>query len=247
MKKFLFAACAVSLVGCASAPGTTSDNDPYEAFNRDVLAFNLGLDKYVLEPVAKAYIAVTPQFGREGVSNFLSNLNSPVVLVNDVLQGKPGRALDTTYRFAINTTIGVAGLWDAAEYFGLEGHDEDFGQTLATWGVDSGPYLVLPVIGPSNPRDFTGLVVDRAFEPLTWTEFASDEDLDDDLRLGLGILGAINGRAQAQGAIETLKEQPEPYVALKRAYLAQRDNAINDGQNEQDPYEDLPDFDDLEE
>ena len=225
--RYIGAALTLGLGACASTPPAEPGmiSDPYEGFNRQMFAFNNGVDRYALAPAATVYETVTPSFARDRVGDFLGNLSSPVIFINDVLQAEPGRASDTFFRFTINTTIGLVGLWDAANYFGLEGHSEDFGQTLAVWGVDSGPYLVMPIIGPSNPRDLVGAGVDRAFDPLTWTEFEGQPDLDDQIR--------------------TLNEQPEPYIALRRIYSSQRQAAIRNGKpvDDADAYEDLPDFD----
>lgn len=241
-------AAATLLGGCATTPQTdpSAVYDPLEPLNRGVFAFNEAADKAVIGPVADLYVAITPGFARQGVRNVLSNLNSPVVVVNNVLQGDPGDAVDTTYRFVINTTIGILGLWDAAAHFGLEGRSEDFGQTLAVWGVGEGPYLVLPLMGPSNLRDLTGRGVDNVFDPLNWTEFESDDDLDDTIQISRAVLGALDTRVQIDDQLQQLREQPEPYVALRRAYTAQRQAAVRNGEEEADPYKDLPDFDDFE-
>ena len=163
MKPFsLTVAAAVLLGACASSPAQQAGQiaDPYEDFNRQMFAFNSGVDKYAVGPVAKVYETVTPEYGRDRVSDFLNNLKSPVVFVNDVLQAEETRAADTFVRFGLNTTLGIAGLWDVAEYFGLPGHSEDFGQTLAVWGVESGPFMFLPMAGTTTPRDFLGGRVD---------------------------------------------------------------------------------------
>ena len=245
--RFLGAALTLGLGACASTPPPEPGMivDPYEGFNRQMFAFNNGVDRYALAPAANVYETVTPSFARDRVGDFLGNLTSPVIFINDVLQAEPGRASDTFFRFTINTTIGLVGLWDAANYFGLEGHSEDFGQTLAVWGVDSGPYLVMPIIGPSNPRDLVGAGVDRAFDPLTWTEFEGQPDLDDQIAMGRGVLGALNARVKFDDEIRTLNEQPEPYIALRRIYSSQRQAAIRNGKpvDDADVYEDLPDFD----
>lgn len=241
-------AAATLMTACASTPPAEPGAvaDPYEGFNRQMFAFNNGVDKYALGPAAHAYETVTPEFARDRVGDFLANLKSPVIFTNDVLQAEGERASDTFFRFAINTTIGVAGLWDVAQYMGLEGHREDFGQTLAVWGVDSGPYLVLPLLGPTNPRDFIGRGVDVAFDPLTWTEFESDPDLDNDIMLTRNILGGLNGRVALDDQIKQLQEQPEPYVALRRIYTSQRDAEIRNGKiDDAEAYEDLPDFDEF--
>lgn len=237
---FFLSACMTT-----SQPAGEANNDPFEGWNRSVYAFNETADKYAIAPIASVYKAVTPGFARDGIGNALANLNAPVILINDVLQAEPGRALDTTLRFAINSTIGVLGLWDAAEEFGIEKHSEDFGQTLAVWGVGEGPYLVLPFLGPSNMRDAFGSVVDIAFDPLTWTEFSADENLDDYILIGRVSLNALNTRVNLDEQIDTLRAQPEPYVALRRLYSSQREAAIRNGEEAEDQYEDLPDFDEF--
>ena len=141
-------------------------HDPLEGFNRAMYTFNDKLDKYVLKPVAKGYHAVAPTPVRRSVANFFSNLHDPAVMLNNLLQGKPGQAASDLGRFMVNSTIGIFGLFDVSSKFGLPKHDEDFGQTLAVWGVGDGPYLVLPFFGPSNMRDAPALVVDWETYPL---------------------------------------------------------------------------------
>ncbi|MEM7021091.1 MAG: VacJ family lipoprotein [Pseudomonadota bacterium] len=145
------------------------ENDPLEPVNRVVFSVNLFFDEILLEPLAIMYRGITPQFFRDAVNNFLDNLNTPVVLANDILQGEPYRAERTLGRFMLNTIMGLGGLIDVGGLVGMpERHSEDFGQTLAVYGVGEGPYLVLPLLGPSNPRDAFGFVVDFAFDPLTY-------------------------------------------------------------------------------
>jgi len=237
---------AVALAACASTPAAGSNDiaDPYEGFNRKMFAFNNGFDKYALDPAATAYKTVTPEFARDRVTDFLRNLRGPVIFANDVLQGEPDRAGTTFARFGINTTIGLLGLWDAATHMGLDRHNEDFGQTLAVWGVESGPYLVLPVLGPTTPRDLTGFGVDRAIDPLTWVQLDNDDDTDLAIRAGLGVVGALNTRVRLDDQINTLNAQPEPYIALRRIYSSSRQAEILNGKvNEDTAYDDLPDFD----
>lgn len=250
MNHSLTATAAVMLMlgGCASTPNSETNGvyDPLEPLNRQVFAFNEAADRAVIGPVAEGYATITPGFVRQGVRNVLSNLNSPVVFVNDVLQGEPGRAGDTASRFVLNSTFGILGLFDvAASEAGIQRHSEDFGQTLAVWGVDSGPYLVLPLLGPTNLRDGIGMGVDNAFDPFTWTEF-EDEDADTYIGATRTVLGILEARTQFDSQLETLRQQPEPYVALRRAYTARREAAIRNGREEEDPYTDLPDFDDFE-
>lgn len=241
---------AITLAACASSQtdvpsGTIAD--PYQDFNRSAFAFNQGLDKYAIEPVAKAYGTVTPSFLRDRVSDFSRNLGEPVTFVNSALQGEGTRASDTVFRFIMNTTVGLLGIWDPAAKVGVPAHNEDFGQTLAVWGVPSGPYLVLPLLGPSNPRDALARVVDQAFQPLTWIEFESDDNLDTYIAVGSATLSGLNARLALDEQIKTLNSQPEPYVALRRIYTSQRDSAIRNGKvDEETVYDDLPDFDEFE-
>lgn len=247
--KFVVAAtvAVLSLTACATSADTSESSDvydPLEGWNRDVYAFNETVDKAALGPIARAYRVATPGLFREGVRNVLANLNQPVVFANTVLQGNVDASGETFGRFLINTTLGVAGIFDVATPMGVAEHREDFGQTLGVWGVDEGAYLMLPLLGPSNVRDAFGMATDRAFDPLTWTEF-EDPDLDDQLRAGITVVGAISTRERLIEQIERLREQPEPYIALRRNYTSQRRAAIRNGQTEQDPYKDLPDFDDF--
>ena len=176
--------CALLLIaclnGCATTGGPSSSHevsDPIEPVNRAIFSFNMFLDRYLLEPVARAYRFVTPEAARRSVANFLANLRSPVIFANDALQGERERAGITLGRFMINTTLGVAGLFDPATSFGYPRHDEDFGQTLGVWGVASGPYLMLPLLGPSNGRDTVGKVGDYFINPLNHCCITEDERL----------------------------------------------------------------------
>jgi phospholipid-binding lipoprotein MlaA len=231
---WLAAAFALGAGGTAHAQEQTPD--PLEGWNRAVFSFNETIDRYALEPVAKGYRAVTPGFVRTGVSNALSNLAAPVTFANDVLQAAPGRAGTTVARFGINTTIGVAGLFDVASGMGLAKHSEDFGQTLGRWGVGSGPYLMLPLLGPSSVRDATGRVVDAAFDPLNYATF----DGDDAARASRTALQVISGRESAIEAVDSLRATSiDPYVSLRSTYLMLRESAVRNGQTN---VEDLPDF-----
>jgi phospholipid-binding lipoprotein MlaA len=160
-------ALLLGLLLAGPAWAQSDENDPLEPVNRAVFKFNQTLDGLLLEPAAIMYRAATPRFVRTGVENFLNNLRTPVVLANDLLQGEWGRAEKTLGRFMLNTILGFGGLIDVGGRVGMpDRHDEDFGQTLAIYGVGPGPYLMVPLIGPSNPRDLTGRVVDFLFDPL---------------------------------------------------------------------------------
>ena len=167
---------AVLLAGCATPPKDPDElaiykenNDPLEPMNRYIFEVNNGLDELLIKPIASWYNLMLPDRVEQGVHNVLTNLNSPVIFANDAMQGNGPRAKITAERFAINSTLGVAGIFDvAANWWGIKHHDEDFGQTMAVWGVGEGPYLVLPVIGPSNPRDAVGYGVDSVMDPWGW-------------------------------------------------------------------------------
>jgi phospholipid-binding lipoprotein MlaA len=179
----LAAVMTLGLGGCATAPSDSAAkaefeqaNDPLEPFNRAVFAVNMQLDKMLLRPAGIVYRGVLPKPVQTGVNNFLGNLRAPVVFANDVLQGDIDRAGNTAGRFAINTTVGVLGVWDAAAHFGIHGHSEDFGQTFGTWGIGEGFYLVLPLLGPSNPRDGIGLLAEYFVDPFNIWARGQDED-----------------------------------------------------------------------
>ena len=230
---------AVSLFmsSCASTPGTsTADNDPYEATNRDVFALNQRLDKAVALPVAEFYVSAVPEPARDGVHNFLTNLNSPVVFANDVLQGDVDHAGETLGRFGVNSTLGLAGLVDVASKMGIPGHDTDFGITLGMWGIGEGPFLMLPLIGPAPPRDLVGKVVDVFLDPLTYVSFRSKIYYD----IGLGTIGIIDLRAQNIDTLESIERTSVDYYATTRnLYLQYRKAAVNRGKPD---VENLPNF-----
>lgn len=244
IKLFLAASC---LAACASTPdGSTDVYDPLEPLNRNVTGFNNTLDEYALGPLARGYEMITPEILRNSITNVSRNLNEPVTFANDVLQGEPNRAADSFFRFFINSTVGLVGLWDPAEKMGLERHTEDFGQTLAVWGVSDGAYLVLPGLGPSNVRDAFGRVVDTAAQPTRWLQFGNDIVIDFASEGSLGLASGLNSRAKLDDAISQLNDQPEPYVALKRLYSSQRQADIRNGiVDEETQFDDLPDFDDF--
>jgi len=185
----LVLAASLALTGIAARtavaqqppPGAEDANDPYENTNRAVFNFNQGLDRAVLVPVSNAYRTVVPPPIRDSVHNILQNLNGPIIFANDVLQAQPGLAAETLGRLVLNTTIGFGGMFDIATKMGIPYHTNDLGITLATWGVASGPYMMLPVLGPSNPRDLVGDVGDGFGDPanivagnnhLLWATFA---------------------------------------------------------------------------
>lgn len=230
-------ALASMMTGCATT-ATANAEDPYEDFNRQMFAFNDGLDKAVVEPVAKGYRAVTNKPVRQGVSNFLGNLGEPLTFANEVLQGKVGNAAGTVGRFVINSTIGLVGIFNPAESMGIKRTDEDFGQTLGVWGVPSGPYLVLPIIGPSSPRDGFGTVADFFVDPVNYAHF----DKDDEIRFGFAIANGLVSREEAIETIDSVRQQVDPYTVARRFYVRSRAAAVGGSEPQPNTLEKVPDF-----
>lgn len=203
-------------------------NDPLEPMNRLFFTFNQYVEDYLFRPIAYTYNALMPQIGRDAVSNLLDNLSSPVVLANDILQLEPGRAWETTQRMAINTTLGIGGLWDAAAWMGIEEHREDFGQTLAVWGVGEMFYLVLPVLGPTNPRDAVGkYLVDGYFDPLGY--YLANTDRDDYAWSRTGV-SALSDYAGVVSELDEIRATSIDYYAALRSYVRQnREKDIRNG------------------
>jgi phospholipid-binding lipoprotein MlaA len=233
---------AVLLGGCAT-PGATLESDPWEPMNRRIFWFNEQLDGYVLEPVAKGWDAITTPQVQRAVDRFFANMRFPVRLVNNLLQAELLGAAHETGRFVVNTTVGVLGLFDPAERWGLQAHPEDFGQTLAVWGISSGPYLVLPLFGPSNPRDTAGLVGDITVHESVWG-MNPTWDTSDGLPATAWAVSVVNARAIL---LEPLKQAREAsvdyYVFVRNAYLQRRRIAIEGVQdvpqsNGEDLYDD---------
>ncbi len=195
-------------------------NDPLEPMNRVIFAVNEVFNFFILEPVAKSYNFIFPQFLRDGISNFLTNLNNPVILINDLLQGEFERGLDTGARLVINSTIGGAGLFDVADSLGFKKHNEDFGQTMAVWGVGEGFYLVLPLLGPSNPRDALGkFVVDSYFDPLG---YYLDNTGRDDAALSITTVRGVVTYANIVEELDNLRETSIDFYGALRSLYRQR-------------------------
>jgi phospholipid-binding lipoprotein MlaA len=218
-------ACVLALALAAAGCATTSDDprDPIEGVNRAMFAFNEAVDENALQPAARLYRNVTPSGLRDGVRNFFSNLDDLYIGANNLLQGKVEQAMSDLMRVAVNTTLGLFGVLDLASDMGLEKHNEDFGQTLARWGVGDGPYLVLPLLGPSTLRDTAALPVDWEGDPVYW-HTPVDE------RNALTVARTIARRADLLGASRTLEEAAlDRYVFLREAYLQRRRSQIHDG------------------
>jgi phospholipid-binding lipoprotein MlaA len=233
--------CSLLAAGCASSPGRTTNEDPYEGFNRGVYKFNDTLDRAALKPIAKGYRKVTPGFVRAGVGNVLSNLEYPGTFVNQFLQGKWVLGFRDTGRFLLNSTLGVAGLFDVATPLGLEKNDEDFGQTLAFWGVSSGPFVNLPLLGPSSMRDAPSRAVDWFTNPLQYAEIPWEAEW------GERAINIVHSRSELLPLDETLQRTYDPYAFIRDAWAQQREFNVFDGNPPPETLEDVMEEEGMEE
>jgi phospholipid-binding lipoprotein MlaA len=211
--------------------------DPFEPINRPLYKFNDITDRFILRPLGKGYNAILPQTARNGVGNFYDNITYPVTIVNSLLQGKFRQSGSDLLRLLMNSTVGILGFMDVATGQGLPRHDEDFGQTFAKWGIPQGPYIVIPLLGPSTFRDGVGILGNVRVNPLVQYDNSSIRDK-------LLILWAIETRAALIGPDEAVREAFDPYLFVRDAYLQNRQFLINDSTTPVDEYfEDFDDFD----
>lgn len=200
-------------------------SDPLESVNRVIYGFNMFLDKILIKPVAKAYKKVVPEVGRKGISNVLQNLTEPVTFANSILQADAENTFTTFWRFAINSTVGIAGLFDVAKHGGLEHRGEDLGQTFGKYGIGNGPYLMLPVIGPSNTRDILGSVGDSFMDPYNYT-------VDEYGIAGRNILEGLDTRVELLGLLDDIEESSlDPYATIRSLYTQKRNDEIRNGKS----------------
>ena len=228
---------ALSCAGCAS-PGRTTRDDPWSGLNRGVYKFNDGLDRGLLKPAARGYKAVTPTWFRGMTGRFFSNLGYPITAVNQLLQGKPKLFLQDTGRFLTNSTLGLAGLFDVADHMGMPAHDEDFGQTFAVWGMPSGPYLTLPLLGPSTLRDAPGKIPNYFFSVFHYADVSTAAEM------GARGLELVDMRASLLAAESTLGSAYDRYGVMRDAWLQRREYLIFDGDPPAEEIEEF--FDDAE-
>lgn len=213
----------VSLASACTSMRAPSESDPLEGFNRTVDGFNQVVDKALVKPLAQGYDKVTPPEVKTVIGNFFSNLDDISVAFNNLLQGKPKAAGSDITRFALNTTVGIVGLADVATELGFPKNDEDFGQTLGVWGVGSGPYLVLPLLGPSTLRDAPARVVDAPLDPLYHYD-------DVRIRNSLFVVNLVNTRARLLPATDLVERVAlDQYAFVRDAYLKRRASLIRDG------------------
>ena len=230
----LAALSALALGGCASVPNDPEErkayyetNDPIEPVNRAIFSFNQGLDAVILKPVASVYKQVLPQTLQDGIRNFLNNLRTPLILANNLLQGDIDGAHQTIARFTTNSIIGFGGFGDPAGDLGVKYRSEDFGQTLGVWGIGEGPYLMLPIFGPSNPRDLIGLVVESVADPIDIWADNTDRDAIPISRL---LLRGIDRRAGNLKTIDELeKSSLDFYATVRSLYRQVRADEIRNG------------------
>jgi phospholipid-binding lipoprotein MlaA len=216
------------LGGCASSDQSDAVNDPLEPINREVFAFNHSLDARAALPAATYYKSAMPDSAREGVHNFLSNLTLPVTFANDVLQGETTRAGNTACRFGVNTTIGILGVMDPASGMGYPDHDADFGQTLMVYGVPGGPYMVLPLLGSTQPRELAGkLLVDHYFNPLGYLTY------DGKLYVSLteNLIKLVDQRSRKIGVLRDVERNSIDYYASVRSMYLQKHSIDTDNGN----------------
>jgi phospholipid-binding lipoprotein MlaA len=222
-KTILATGCmATALAACASS----ANDDPLEPLNRSVFHFNEVIDTYALRPIAKGYVAVIPETGRTHIGNVLDNLKMPLVFANSILQGDGTNAMSAFWSFTLNSTFGLAGIFDfVGSNTHLHVHDEDFGQTMAVWGVDSGAYIVLPLFGPSTVRDTFGLAVDVATEPFNYT--------DDVIAISYGVIDTVHTRSTILDLVDSIYESSlDPYATIRSGYLQKRRADIKNTKSE---------------
>jgi phospholipid-binding lipoprotein MlaA len=228
------------LAGCATPPSPNDPealaaykeaNDPLEPMNRYFFDLNYAADELLFKPLAGWYYVALPNFAQDGVRNALRNVRSPVVLANDLFQGETDRAGVTFERFLVNSTMGVGGLFDIASRMGLDYHDEDFGQTLAVAGVGEGPYLMLPLLGPSNPRDAVGMAVDMLFDPLTYVGLFAVSNIG----LAADVVDGMDTRARNLKTLDAIRKGSLDYYATIRSlYRQHRNDEINNSKTPAD-------------
>lgn len=224
IKYFLLLIAIFLSSGCTTLDGPANPDDPYESYNRSMFAFNETVDKYALKPVAKGYDFIMPSFASKGVSNFFSNVDDIVVFFNQLLQFKLRDAAATSARFVFNTTLGFLGLIDVATHMDLPKVNEDFGQTLANWGLDSGPYIVLPFIGPSTIRDTAGLAVDGTYFDPIFERQTTNQGL---ATLTIKYVDIRAGLLKATNILDDTVD--DKYSYIRDAWLQRRQFLIYDG------------------
>jgi phospholipid-binding lipoprotein MlaA len=224
----MLAACATPPTDPAARAQFEANNDPLEPMNRQIFAFDMFADKWVMKPLAQTYVAVMPDVGRDAIRHFLNNLHEPVIAANDLLQTEFTRAGWTAERFVINSTVGVGGIFDWASRWGIEQQTGDFGQTLYHYGVGDMFYLVLPVLGPSNPRDVVGLVADSYADPFAYLAYDYGAEVADYARWGTE---GLDERAQnIENLDEIQRTSIDLYAAIRSLFRQHRASELRHGE-----------------
>jgi len=219
----------IGIMSMAACVNTQTPEDPFQGYNRSMHGINDSLDKAILRPISVAYVSVAPDFVQQAIKNFYKNTRYPLVIINQLLQGKINPGVRDSGRFLVNSTLGILGFFDPAIQFGLIEHDEDFGQTLGVWGVSSGPYIVLPFWGPSTLRDAAG---DSLHMSSTYIPSYID---DIPIRNAMMVLDVLDTRAVLLDS-ESMISGGDPYLFIRDAYLQRRAFLVADGKNETDPF-----------
>jgi phospholipid-binding lipoprotein MlaA len=219
-------AAGLVVAGCATEPKDPiareqfrANHDPFEPLNRETFAFNQALDRALIKPAAKGYVALVPAPARDGIRRFLNNLGEPVVFGNEILQGRARDAGVTVARFAVNSTVGIAGFRDVAARNRLQRRTADFGQTLWAWGIPDGPYIILPVLGPTNPRDLTGAGIDTYIDPFRYVARANN--FGTYVSAGRAVLDGIDKRARSIDALDEMQKEAIDFYASFRSLFRQ--------------------------
>ncbi len=222
-RRALIIVSALLLSACATTPGAGQDpRDPFENYNRAMYEFNTGLDRKVIRPVAESYVDYVPSPVRTAIGNFFSNIGDVWTAVNNYMQFKPREGTQDVARVVLNSTFGIVGLIDVATPMGLPKHEEDFGQTLGKWGVSSGPFLVLPLLGASTVRDGLARPIDFLADPLSQVS-------DSGARNAARVVRLVDNRADLLGASSLLEDAAlDPYQFLRDAYLQRRESRVRD-------------------
>ena len=234
--------CGATLAGCTIAKPRT--DDPWEGFNRKMYAFNDAADKAVIRPVAVGYRKVTTPDMRRVLANFFANIKLPISIINYVLQGEPGSALHSTGRFVVNTTLGFVGLFDPASQMNLPPDETDFGVTMAKWGLPEGPYMVLPLLGPTTTRDVWRFPVDYQFDPLSW--YSREHDLRLHAEYLPNMMYLVTLRSRGIDAESLLEGVYDPYVFYRDAYRQRRLYMLYDGEPPASVIDEMQGADDLD-
>jgi phospholipid-binding lipoprotein MlaA len=241
-KLILACAAGFTLASCTSNINEQNVTDPFEDTNRAIFAFNTAVDKAVINPVIRGYRVVVPHPARQGLQNFLRNLRSPVRFANQLLQGDLNGAGNELFRTVVNTTVGVGGLFDVAGHEGYAYEPEDFGQTLAVWGVDHGPYFVAPILGPASMRDFVGYAVDSFADPLRMYTHNVDKEGWYYAKVGADYFTVRDELMDALSELEA--SSIDYYAAVRSAYVQNRNALAKDRKGSLAPMPEIPNFDD---